>query len=56
MQNSIDLSPNYEQQKEELEGLLSDQRLPKGMRKFLNVANIIWTKQNLTIFYVQNLF
>ena len=31
----------YEQQKEELEGLLSDQRLPKGMRKFLNVANII---------------
>ena len=31
----------YEQQKEELEGLLSDHRLPKGMRKFLNVANIV---------------
>ncbi|MBP3846966.1 hypothetical protein J6I39_04375 [bacterium] len=31
----------YEQQKEELEGLLSDQRIPKGMKKFLNVANIV---------------
>ncbi len=31
----------YEQQKEELEGLLSDQRLPKGMRKFLSAANVV---------------
>lgn len=31
----------YEQQKREIEGLLSDERLPKKMKKFLNAANII---------------
>lgn len=31
----------YEQQKQEIEGLLSDERLPKGMKKFLKAANII---------------
>lgn len=31
----------YEQQKQEIEGLLSDERLPKGMKKFLKAANVI---------------
>lgn len=31
----------YEQQKREIEGLIEDNRLPNGMRKFLKGANII---------------
>lgn len=31
----------YENQKREIENLLSDEKLPKGMKKFLNVANIV---------------
>ena len=31
----------YEQQKREIENLLGDEKIPKKMRKFLNVANII---------------
>lgn len=31
----------YEQQKREIEDLLGDEKIPKKMRKFLNVANII---------------
>lgn len=31
----------YEQQKREIEDLLGDEKIPKKMRKFLNIANII---------------
>lgn len=31
----------YENQKREIENLLSDEKLPKGMKKFLNAANVV---------------